>query len=219
MAFFNPALRTAFAPVLALTLLGTAAPPAYAINLVIDSSLSSVTYTPGGFTFCDPSGNCNPPSQPQTFAMSGGFALVQETVFVTTSFIPLDGYDREQIRFESVAVDSGGAAALGFSFPNYFAVLTGELFAANEDPCTWFPSTGSCFSMGSFGNYSGSFDGTTLSMSGIDYAGDFFPSSFSFTLVARGEDPASVPEPGTLACLMAGALGLGLARRRNRSRA
>ena len=65
--------------------------------------------------------------------------------------------------------------------------------------------------MGSFGSYAGSFDGTTLSMSGTDYAGDFFPSSFNFTVVAR---VASVPEPGTLACLAIGAFGLGAARRR-----
>jgi hypothetical protein len=63
---------------------------------------------------CDPDGNCGTQQAPQTFALSGSFDLRQETVFVTTSFFPPDGYEREQIRFESVAVDSGGAAALGF---------------------------------------------------------------------------------------------------------
>ena len=187
------ACRTATACALVALSLGAAATSAHAITLTIDPGQSWVTYTPGGFSFGGPDGGLTP-SAPQTFALSGRFDVVQETVLITLSFDPLTVVDREQIRFEAVAVNSGGAA--GFAFPTYFAVLTGQAFAASEDPCTWFPSTGSCTSTGFFGSYAGSFDGTTLSMSGTDYAGDFFPSSFNFTVVAR---VASVPEPGTLA--------------------
>ncbi len=187
---------------------------AHALVLQIDASQSSLTYTPGGLPVCDPDGNCGVLPSPQTFALSGSFDLQQETVFVMTSFFPLDGYDREQIRFDAPAIDSGGASALGFAFPNYFAVLTGQDFSASEDPCSWFPSMGGCWSMGAFGSYAGTFDGTTLTMTGTDYAGDFFPSTFNFTVVARAASVASVPEPGTLACLAIGALGLGAMRRR-----
>ena len=204
------ACRTATACALVTLALAAAATSAHAITLAIDPSQSSVTYTPGGFSFGGPDGGLTP-SAPQTFALSGRFDVVQETVPITLSFDPLTVVDREQIRFEAVAVNSGGAATAGFAFPTYFAVLTGQAFAASEDPCTWFPSTGSCTSMGSFGSYAGSFDGTTLSMTGTDYAGDFFPSSFEFTVVARA---ATVPEPGTLACLAIAAFGLGAARRR-----
>lgn len=212
--------RTATACVLATLALGAAATSAHALTLTIDPSQSSVTYTPGGFSFGGPDGfSFGGPDgdgsltfpTPQTFALSGRFDLRQETVPITLSFDPLTVENREQIRFEAIAVDSGGAAAAGFVFPTYFAVLTGQTFAASEDPCTWFPSTGSCTSMGSFGSYAGSFDGTTLSMTGTDYTGDFFPSSFNFTVVAQ---VATVPEPGTLACLAIGALALGVARRR-----
>lgn len=204
------ACRTATACALVALSLGAAATSAHAITLAIDPGQSWVTYTPGGFSFGGPDGGLTP-SAPQTFALSGRFDVVQETVPITLSFDPLTVVDREQISFEAIAVNSGGAAAAGFAFPTYFAVLTGQAFAASEDPCTWFPSTGSCTSMGSFGSYAGSFDGTTLSMSGTDYAGDFFPSSFNFTVVARA---ATVPEPGTLACLAIGAFGLAAARRR-----
>ena len=204
------ACRTATACALVTLALAAAATSAHAITLAIDPSQSSVTYTPGGFSFGGPDGGLTP-SAPQTFMLSGRFDVAQETVPITLSFDPLTVENREQIRFEAVAVNSGGAATAGFAFPTYFAVLTGQAFAASEDPCTWFPSTGSCTSMGSFGSYAGSFDGTTLSMTGTDYAGDFFPSSFEFTVVARA---AMVPEPGTLACLAIAAFGLGAARRR-----
>ena len=204
------ACRTATACALVTLALGAAATSAHAITLRIDPGQSWVTYTPGGFSFGGPDGGLTP-SAPQTFMLSGRFDVAQETVPITLSFDPLTVVDREQISFEAIAVNSGGAAAAGFAFPTYFAVLTGQAFAASEDPCTWFPSTGSCTSMGSFGSYAGSFDGTTLSMTGTDYAGDFFPSSFEFTVVARA---ATVPEPGTLACLAIAAFGLGAARRR-----
>lgn len=204
------ACRTATACALVTLALAAAATSAHAITLAIDPSQSSVTYTPGGFSFGGPDGGLTP-SAPQTFMLSGRFDVVQETVPITLSFDPLTIVDREQIRFEAIEVDSGGAATAGFAFPTYFAVLIGQAFAASEDSCTWFPSTGSCTSTGWFGSYAGSFDGTTLSMTGTDYAGDSFPSSFEFTVVARA---ATVPEPGTLACLAIGAFGLGAARRR-----
>ena len=182
MSLVVQACRTATACALVALSLGAAATSAHAITLAIDPSQSSVTYTPGGFSFGGPDGGSTS-SEPQIFALSGRFDLKQETVPITLSFDPLTVVDREQIRFEAVAVNSGGAA--GFAFPTYFAVLTGQAFAASEDPCTWFPSTGSCTSTGWFGGYAGSFDGTTLSMSGTDYAGASLPISFNFTVVAR----------------------------------
>ncbi|MBK7900749.1 MAG: PEP-CTERM sorting domain-containing protein [Azonexus sp.] len=206
-------IRAALSGVVVL-LLSVATSGANAVVVNIDPSQSSVTYTPSGFTICDPFGNCSVSAQPQTFALSGSFNVRQDRVFVVTSFFPLDGYERDQIQFDSLAVDSGGAAALGFEFPTYLSVLLGATFQGSEDYCTWFPSTGACTSMGWFGEYSGTFDGSTLSMTGLDYAGDFLPSTFSFTLVARVADSATVAEPGILACLAVAGLGMGAIGRR-----
>ena len=214
MNLVSKAYRTAAVSVLAFFAFGTMPTLAHAVVLQIDASRSSATYTPGDIQLCDLDGNCAALRSPQTFALSGSLDLQQETVFVPTSFFPLDGYERQQIRFDSAAVDSGGAAALGFAFPSYFAVLTGQEFAASEDSCAWFPSMGGCWSMWPFGGYAGTFDGTTLSMTGTDYAGDSFPGIFNFSIVARTAEVASVPEPGTLACVAMGVLGLGVTRRR-----
>lgn len=105
------ARRTATACALATLALGAAATSAHALTLTIDPSLSSVTYTPGGFSFGGPDGDGSltfPTSQ--TFALSGRFDLRQETLPITLSFDPLTVVDREETRFESIAVDSGGAA-------------------------------------------------------------------------------------------------------------
>lgn len=202
------------APSLGAMVLITAATSAHAIVVNIDPTQSWVTYTPGGFVLCDPESNCGSLPRPQTFTLSGSFNVIRETVSYPVWFDPSSVVEREEIQFDSLAVDSGGAASLGFSFPSYRGVLNGQDFTASEDFCSFFPSTGGCFSFGPFDDFSGTFDGAMLSMSGNDYVGKFFPDLFSFTVVARTADPASVPEPGTLACVAAAAIGLGAARSR-----
>ncbi|MDO9600296.1 MAG: PEP-CTERM sorting domain-containing protein [Azoarcus sp.] len=209
----NPILRicnTAVAPAIAALLLG-AAGSAQATFVTIDPAQSSVTYTFGGMVLCDPDGNCPEPPASQTFALSGSFEVERTTAFITDSFYPPSGHYRDAIRFQSVSVDGGGATQMGFSFPTYLAIEEGGVFSGSEDPCT--PAMGPCLA-GQFGWFSAEFDGHTLMLSGIDFADSgFFSDRFAFTVFAYATAPASVPEPGTLACLAAGMLGLGAVRK------
>lgn len=208
------------APTLMAMALITGATSAHAIVVNIDPNRSSVTYTPGGFIICGPDGNCGSLPNPQTFTLSGSFNVTRETVSYPVWFDPFSAVEREEILFDTLAVDSGDATALGFLFPSYRGVLSGRAFTASEDMCSFFPSMGSCVSLGLFHDYfSGTFDGITLSMTGNDYAGSFFVDTFSFTVVALAAVPTSVPEPGTLACVIAAAAGLGAARGRRRNNA
>lgn len=200
----------------------TIATSAHAIIVNIDPNRSSVTYRPSGI-ICDSQGNCGPVSDPQTFTLSGSFNVIQEAKSYSMGFDPLSVIEREEIQFDTLAIDSGGATALGFLFPTYRGVLSGETFIANDGACpSSLPPMTSCSSFGWSNNFSGTFDGTTLSMTGNDYKGVSYslPTEwFSFTIVARVADPTSVSEPSTLACIAAAVIALGAAGGRRRSSA
>ncbi len=205
--------KNVVAPIFAALMLTAAAPGAHAIVVHIDSSRSSVTYTPGGIILCGPEG-CGSLPEPQTFTLSGSFDVVRETISYPVWFDPSAVIEREEIWFDPLAVDSGGAAALGFSFPTYRGVMSGETFSGSDDLCSFLPSTGGCWSMPPISGFTGTFDGAALSMTGDDYAGRAFPDRFSFVVVAQAADAASVPEPGILACVVGAIFGLGVSVRR-----
>lgn len=205
--------NTVVLPLAAIVLIA-AATSSHAVIVNIDPSQSSVTYHHGpSFSTCDLQGICVPPSDPQTFILSGNFNVIQE--------VPV-WLDSQIIRFDTLAVDSGGAAVLGFSFPTYAGLLMNEGdFIASNDPCFLLSSTTSCtgLSMGGIDNFSGTFDGATLSMTGDEYiSGSFYHDRFSFTIVAQVGNPLPVPEPETYAMLMAGLGVLGWRVRRETAR-
>jgi len=196
--------RNAVVLTLTAMVLIAVATSAHAVVVNIDSSQSSVTYDQSSVVvICDLQGVCIPSPDPQIFILSGSFNVIRDT--------PV-WLNRQIIQFDTLAVDSGGAAALGFSFPTYPGLMmNGEDFIASNDPCFILSPMTSCtgLSMGGIDNFSGTFDGTTLSMTGTKYTGDPFRVRdwFSFTIVASVGNPSPVPEPETYAMLIAG-LGL-----------
>lgn len=196
--------------------LGAASASSQAEVVKIDAGQSSVTYTSDLPPICDPSGNCALPPAPQTFALSGSFNVLREAASTPSPYDPTTSIYFTRISFDSVAVDLGGADALGFSFPSFAGLVNGTSFTGSNDPC--FFSFGGCLGGGMFiSSYAGDFDGHTLFLNGVSPVG--FADSFTYQIVATLAAPAAtVPEPGTLACIaVAGAGWVASRRRRGRS--
>lgn len=78
-----------------------------------------------------------PPAQ-QTFALSGSFNVVREVATTPSPYDPTTSVYFTRISFDSVAVDLGGAGALGISFPSFAGLVNGTAFTGSDDPCFFF---------------------------------------------------------------------------------
>ena len=78
-----------------------------------------------------------------------------------------------------------------FAFPAIDAALEGEELTGDADPCEW-PGSGTCTSIGHLDSFSGTFDGSFLQVTGIDYQTLHNKPSYSYTIVAN-----LVPEPSS----------------------
>lgn len=195
-------------------MLGAASASSPAEVVTIDASQSSVTFTSHPFV-CDSSGSCTASPVQQTFALSGSFNVNREVVPVPwPSFSDPSGYIT-RIRFDSLAVDLGGAGALGFSFPSFAGIVTGTSFMASDNPCLFSPGT--CWVSFTDSTYTGDFDDHTLFLNGMSPLNLF--DSFTYQVVATVVAPAAkVPEPGTLACVAVAGAGWAAFRRRRSHR-
>lgn len=176
----------------------------HAVTLHIDPHRSAVTYFSIATDFD------GIPVGPQTFTMSGSFDVTVDQESFSVSYFPEITVDKDVIRFTSPQVDAGGATALGFQFPAFPGEIIGQDFVGRDDPCFLTPAL-SCSYWGPLPNFSGSYDGSTLRMTGSEFWS--VAEGFQYRIVAT-VNPQAVPEPGTLACVVAGFLGLATLRRR-----
>lgn len=80
-----------------------------------------------------------------------------------------------------------------FAFPAINAALDGEELTGNADYCYWAQSSpGTCSSAGRLDHFSGTFDGHSLQIMGIDYQTLHNKPSYSYTIAAN-----VVPEPSS----------------------
>ena len=157
--------------------------------LEIDSDQSEITQ------------NCLSTCEPGPFFIGGRFQL--EIRDQDLGFGNLDLVD------VSVATE---ALAPAFAFPAIDAALEGLELTGDADYCSWPGSgSGTCISSGRFDRFSGTFDGSSLEINGIDYQTLHNKPSYSYTIVAN-----VVPEPSST-LLGAMALFVLISLRRHRS--
>lgn len=170
--------RARLALLVLLGLLATAAPSANADTILrfeIDPDASSITY------------DCLSACDSGPFAISGRFELHLLDPYVVDL-----GYGNARLSDESVAT---GNLPEPFHFPSYYAELDGAQLRGDADGCSW-PGppgvSGLCLSSGFFDTFSGTFDGSLLRMTGVDYLGAHRSPNYAFEIVA-----SVVPEPSS----------------------
>jgi len=131
----------------------------------------------------------------EKYPISGTFNLKFDTWY--------DIVDR--IRFEPVNISTPILPRGPFTFPEYPVEFDGINFSGNGDPCNFYSGQGTCYSMGNFGFYSGSFDGENLDMTGA--APIDFDESYFFSIKAEVA-ATPVPEPTTILLLGFGLVGM-----------
>lgn len=174
-------------------------------HFTIDSSVSSVTHNPG-FNFFGP-------SDPQSYAISGGFDSTYSHYWWKYY---LDGddtgslgtylYSQDWLTFSNATI-IGDISPAGFAFPAYFVRVSGSSLSGDEGPCS-FPSDPntfcSGFSNGPIAAMTGTYADGTISLQGsLPIADGNLFEEFTYSITAN-----SVPEPGVLLLLFSGLTGL-----------
>ena len=118
------------------------------------------------------------------------------------------GYGNLRLSNESVATET---LTDPFNFPSFFAELIGQDVRGSADACDWpgISGSGLCISSGFLDSFSGSFDGATLHITGIDHLSLHRRPSYNYEIVAT-----VIPEPSSVTLTASGILMLALLRRR-----
>lgn len=175
---------------------------AHATLIHVNAAQSSVTLDNHSVN-CDPFFNCTY-SPLITRALSGSFD-VEVQHFHQYFFTSRTYVDYDLIYLQNVDVFQVGNESQ-FSFPFLTGAIQNGNFGSSISP----PFDGSCFCISQYNGpygYSGSWDGSTFSMTGV---GGTFQNSYDYTIVAS----TTVPEPSTVLMVLTGLVLLGANNRR-----
>lgn len=159
-------------------------------TLQIDSTHSSIQYSENSAT---------------EYEISGQFNLISSD----NGFI----WSRDNLRLINISTSTDQLPNVTFSFPYFCANLSGNTVYGSRNDCEWIDRSGSCVSSGRFDNFSGTFNGTTLTLSGIDYLSMHSTPFYSYQITAQVL-PSPVPLPPALLLFAPGLAVVGFMRRR-----
>lgn len=175
---------------------------AHATLIHVDEAQSSITFNNNSFVLDSFFNWVQLP--PITRALSGSFDVevqrIHQYFFSSGSYV-----DYDLLYIQNVDVFQAGNGSQ-FSFP----VLVSAIQNGNFDSSLSPPFDGYCMCISQYDGphgYSGSWDGTTFSMTGT---GGTFQNSYDYTIIAN----ATVPEPSTVFMMLTGLVILGVNRRR-----
>jgi hypothetical protein len=122
------------------------------------------------------------------------------------------------MQLKNVNVETSPLPSGPFIFPEYFAQFNGPSFFGDSNICDW-DATGFCLSEGAFPTFTGTFDGSLLTMNGGQPLDFNFLNGYFYEIHAslvQGDGVLPVPEPGSALLLLFGLAALQLRRARMR---
>ena len=151
-------------------------------TLRINSDLSNIFYS--GNTF--------------TYNLSGTFDMhFLETPPPTPgiTFPALPG----NLRLENDNITTDTLPDIDFTFPRYISEISGTDVIGDANFCRWETTPGTCISSGFQDDFTGTFDGHTLIITGIDHLSLHRSPNYTYTITAT-----VVPLPGSFILLFSG---------------
>ena len=138
------------------------------------------------------------PDDVVSFWVSGTFELVIEE----GSYDPFTRvHYPDTIRFTNVDIHTTNKSDRTWEFPLFRGEFMSPDFYGTQNPCFLDRTPGTCWSIGDFGWYTGSFDGETLSMSGRKKPDWFFTGANGYYYEISAQ---AVPVPASILLFLSG---------------
>jgi hypothetical protein len=121
-------------------------------------------------------------------------------------------YGSPNLTFDNVKVGYPLLPQGPFTFPDSYARYDGPELFGDNNMCNWRApgESGSCWSIGNFSSFTGTFDGSILTLTGSSPVDWYSSYIYSIRAEATPYDLSQVPEPATVSLLALGVILAGL---------